>query len=59
MFLVIAVHLFLGSTLAGSAVVAGLTMGYDTMQPVLVAALIGWVISIPATWYVAKVIRNL
>jgi len=59
MFLVLIVHLFLGATLAGSAVVAGLTMGYDTMQPVLIAALIGWVVSIPATWYLAKVIRAL
>ncbi|MDU8929887.1 CTP synthetase [Alisedimentitalea sp. MJ-SS2] len=59
MFLVFIVHLFLGATLAGSAVVAGLTMGYDTMQPVIVAALIGWVISIPATFYVAKLIRSL
>ena len=59
MFLVLIVHLFLGSTLAGSAIVAGLTMGYDTLQPVLIAALIGWLVSIPATIYVAKVIRNL
>ena len=59
MFLVIIVHLFLGSTMAGIAMVAGLTMGYDTMRPVIYAALIVWLVSIPATWYVAKVIRSL
>ena len=28
-------HLFIGTTLAGVAMVAALTMGYDTLQPVL------------------------
>ena len=59
MFLIIIVHLFLGSTLAGSFMVAALTMGWDTLQPLLIAALIGWIVSIPATWYVAKAIRTL
>jgi hypothetical protein len=53
------VHLFVGATLAGSAMVFALTMGWDTLQPLLVAALIGWLISLPASWYVAKQIRSL
>ncbi len=57
--LTLIVHLFLGSTLAGSAMVVALTMGWDTLQPLLVAALIGWLVSIPATWLVARQIRNL
>ena len=59
MFLTLIVHLFLGATFAGSAVIAGLTMGYDTLQPILIAALIGWTVSIPATWYLARLIRTL
>ncbi|MDQ2089994.1 CTP synthetase [Marimonas arenosa] len=59
MFLILIVHLFLGSTLAGTAVIAALTMGWDTVQPILVAALIGWLVSLPVTVYVARLIRNL
>ncbi|MEZ5714111.1 MAG: CTP synthetase [Paracoccaceae bacterium] len=59
MFLVFIVHVFLGSTMAGIAMVAALTMGWDTLQPLLWAALAGWVASIPATWYVARAIRSL
>lgn len=57
--LLLIVHLFLGSTMAGIAMVAALTMGWDTLQPLLYAALFGWLLSLPATWYVARVIRNL
>ena len=57
--LLLIVHLFLGSTLAGTAVIVALTMGWDTLQPILLAALIGWVVSLPVTWYVARAIRQL
>jgi len=57
--LLLIVHLFLGSTLAGTAVIVALTMGWDTLQPILLAALIGWVVSLPVTWYVARAIRSL
>ena len=51
-------HLFLGATLAGSAMVVALTMGMTTMKPLLLAALIGYVISIPVSWYAAKAVYN-
>ena len=47
-------HLFIGSTLAGSAVIAALVMGKDTMTPILIAAAVGFVIAIPVTWMVAR-----
>lgn len=47
-------HLFIGSTLAGSGVIAALVSGYDTMLPILAAALIGFVAAFPATWVVTK-----
>ncbi len=47
-------HLFIGSTLAGSAIVAGLVMGFDDMNGVLIAAALGFVISFPVTWLIAR-----
>ncbi|MBR9841671.1 MAG: DUF4229 domain-containing protein [Rhodobacteraceae bacterium] len=47
-------HLFIGSTIAGSAMIAVLTMGYDTMTPVMWSALIGFVVSFPLSYLIAK-----
>jgi hypothetical protein len=44
----------IGTTLAGSAVIAALTMGYDTLQPILIAAALGAVLAVPATLVVAR-----
>ena len=48
----------IGTTLAGSLVVAALTMGYDTLNPILMAAAVGFVAALPVTWLVAKAIQN-
>lgn len=53
------VHLFVGATLTGMAIVIALTMGWDTLQPLLVAAVLGWLVSIPVSWAVAKKISEL
>ena len=47
-------HLFIGSTLAGSAMVFALVAGYDTMMPVAISALIGFIVSFPVTWIITK-----
>jgi hypothetical protein len=47
-------HLFIGSTLAGSAVIAALVMGFDTLRPILIAAALGFVVAVPVTWLVTK-----
>lgn len=52
--LTLILHIFIGSTLAGSAVIAALASGYDTLQPILIAAAVGFVASIPVSWYVAR-----
>ncbi|MDE4131805.1 CTP synthetase [Phaeobacter sp. QD34_3] len=52
-------HLFIGSTLAGSAVVAALAMGQDTLQPILIAALVGFLAAFPVTWLVARKLYTL
>lgn len=41
-------------TLAGSAVIAALTMGLFGAKPIIVAALIGAVLALPAAWMVSK-----
>jgi predicted PurR-regulated permease PerM len=49
----------IGTTVAGTLVIAALTMGYDTLQPILVAAAAGAVLAVPVTWLVAKgIIEN-
>ena len=49
----------ISTTLAGSAIVVSLTLGYDTLQPILVAAAIGFLLSVPVTWFVAQRIATL
>jgi predicted PurR-regulated permease PerM len=44
----------IATTLMGVAIVASLTAGYDTLQPILIAAAIGFVLAIPASYLVAK-----
>jgi hypothetical protein len=44
----------IGTTLAGSFIVVALTMGYDTLVPILVAAGGGALIALPASWLVAR-----
>jgi hypothetical protein len=44
----------IGTTLAGSLIIAALVSGYDTLQPILIAAVVGFVAAIPVALYVAK-----
>ena len=53
------VHLFVGATLAGSAMVFALTMGWDTLKPLVIAALVGWLVSLPVSWILARKIQSL
>lgn len=56
--LMLILHLFIGSTLAGSAVIAALTMGYDTTVPIVIAAAIGFVAAFPVSYAVARKISG-
>lgn len=42
------------TTIAGIAMIVVLSMGYDTWVPIVAAAAVGFVISIPATWWLVK-----
>ncbi len=44
------------TTLAGIAVVAVLVIGYDTLTPILIAAGAGFVLALPVTWVLTKII---
>ncbi len=44
----------IGTTLAGSAVIAVLVAGYGTLIPILAAAAAGFVVALPVSYLVAK-----
>lgn len=44
----------IATTLAGSFIVAALVAGYDTLQPILLAAVTGFLLALPVAWFVAK-----
>ena len=48
----------ISTTLAGSFVIAALVTGYDTLQPILVAAAAGFIVALPVSWVVAKQITE-
>ena len=48
----------ISTTLMGSAVVVALTIGQDTLRPILIAVAIGFIVAIPVTWGVAKKITE-
>jgi len=58
MALFLLMYVVLGATLAGSFIVAVLTMSLDTSQPILYAAIAGFVVAIPIAWFVAKKIKE-
>ncbi len=58
MALFLLMYIVLGATLAGSFMVAALTMGMDTLQPVLYSALAGFVVALPVAWVIAKKIKG-
>lgn len=47
-----------GTTLAGSAVVISLVAGYDTLVPILIAAAAGFLVALPASIILAKMITS-
>jgi len=52
--LMLVIHIFLGSTIAGSAVILALTLGHDTLAPILISAGLGFAAAFPVSWAVAK-----
>ena len=48
----------ISTSLMGSFIIASLTMGYDTLQPILISAAAGFVLAMPVSWYVARQISD-
>lgn len=48
----------IGSTLAGTAVIAVLVAGYTTLMPILIAAGVGCLAGIPVTWVITGMIYS-
>ena len=46
----------ISTTQMGVGVIIALTTGYDTLQPILIAVAVGFLLSIPVSFYVAKAI---
>jgi uncharacterized protein with PQ loop repeat len=48
----------IATTLMGIGIIIALVTGHDTLQPIVVAAGIGFVLALPVAWYVAKQIES-
>lgn len=48
----------ISTSLMGTALVVALTMGMDTLTPILIAAALGFVLAIPVSWLVARQIAS-
>lgn len=44
----------IATTLMGVGVVVALVTGHDTLHPILIAAAVGFVLALPASWIVAR-----
>lgn len=44
----------ISTALMGTGIVVALTMGLDTLRPIVVAAAIGFVAAVPVSWLVAR-----
>lgn len=48
----------ISTSLMGTALVVALTMGMETLTPILIAAALGFVLAIPVSWLVARQIAS-
>ena len=44
----------ISTSLMGTALVVALTLGMDTLTPILIGAALGFVLAIPVSWLVAR-----
>ncbi|GMG84880.1 hypothetical protein LNKW23_40960 [Paralimibaculum aggregatum] len=47
------IYALVGPTLAGVLMIAALVSGFDTLQPILVAAAVGFLGGLPLAWAIA------
>lgn len=51
-------YLIVGSSLAGSFVIAALVTGYDTLVPILLAFAVGSVLGAPVSYLIARALMS-
>ncbi|MFN5997731.1 MAG: hypothetical protein ACK47C_17530 [Paracoccaceae bacterium] len=52
--LMMVLYSMIATAMAGTGVIAVLSMGYGTLWPILTAAALGAALAVPATWAVAR-----
>jgi hypothetical protein len=52
------IYSILGVTLAGTGIVVALSMGWYAATPIVLAAVIGGVLALPASWLVARQLQG-
>ena len=53
-WLTLVLHIFIGSTLAGSLIIAALVMGKDGVPELVGAGVLGYVLAVPLAWVIAR-----
>lgn len=56
-YLTFFVHVMAGATLAGSLALVAFTAGYYEWWAIIAAAVVGYVLSLPLSWFIAKQLR--
>ena len=56
--LVFILHFVIGTTLMGIGVTTVLSMGLKTARPILLAAIVGFIVAWPVSWLVARKITQ-
>lgn len=56
--LALILHVILGASLTGVAIVVALVLGFDTAQPIVISGFIGFLASVPLSWLVARAIQG-
>jgi hypothetical protein len=54
MRLMMILYSMIGTALAGSSIVLVLTLGHDTLWPIVAAAAVGAVLALPVSWLIAR-----
>jgi len=52
--LALILHIFIGSTIAGSAIIAALVMGQDTLVPIATAGIVGFFAAFLVSYIIAR-----
>lgn len=57
--LMFGLHFMISTTIMGIFVTATLSSGHGTARPILIAALAGFVLSLPVSWFVTRKITRI